>query len=765
MTQLTPVKTETTPTTTLHIKPIDDESILAEQFRLVRYVLPDNFAYSKSKHKWARMHNSLKENLNAPYKVYTHDTLDGSNCWAIYVLYSRDHDSKTAKEIPEIIFEDEALPGRELTFNEPEHHVLVKLLQIAYFDSSKLRRGHFVGQDKCYIYAKRRGVNSRYHICLQINVRGDRHNNHVFYVYGQAKTLAKVKDVKPEYISRKTYFSISDVTEHGTQIREVKSSAVLNTSPLYEQRTFSGSNTQLKFHHAQDDIEKGRGYLIDVFIRNFVTYLRSFNFNVEHIEREFHEYDRGAASDFKLPVHQLERVLLYDARFQRSESLKNWENQLESQFPDLDFQWIDELDETLDEPVIIFQDAEARAFQSDRPLHGINDPHEIYYRRYPGVPKQFVNVNVNSPEKNTNQDDYLDYFVDPAGADQVEMILNQLFLKDTLLQQRNVRDRLPLAPEQIMFVHKENRGKGEEKQGYEIALYFDNGQAHFLDIRTSLDDRKQFYDYVDALGIDWDEHYEEMEGRHGKSAKHKEITSYDVIVGPGFFVEIGDPDEALLYEYETIIERLEEYRDRHEIDDLKLAHRYDEIIDDQHLSEDWLIMQGYLADPDERHHKIPATKKHARALELYQAFKAYDRFLDSLKRRYDSLSFGDLISESDIAEQINELFGSSHKLRNHYKKIDRFRGPRESDVIPVYRGIWYTDDLRYVVGDSNAMNSSQATANRVRQFIVYEGNEAFNIASMLEAMSVQFVRLRQYTVYPYYFHLISLYIDNYARYT
>jgi hypothetical protein len=70
------------------------------------------------------------------------------------------------------------------------------------------------------------------------------------------------------------------------------------------------------------------------------------------------------------------------------------------------------------------------------------------------------------------------------------------------------------------------------------------------------------------------------------------------------------------------------------------------------------------------------------------------------------------------------------------------------------------DDMRYVVGDTNGMNSVQARAHRVRRFVVYQGAEAFDIRSMLDAMSVKFVRLKQYTVYPYYFHLIDLYIDN-----
>ncbi|MEO0565740.1 MAG: hypothetical protein AAF125_26770, partial [Chloroflexota bacterium] len=69
---------------------------------------------------------------------------------------------------------------------------------------------------------------------------------------------------------------------------------------------------------------------------------------------------------------------------------------------------------------------------------------------------------------------------------------------------------------------------------------------------------------------------------------------------------------------------------------------------------------------------------------------------------------------------------------------------------------------RYVVGANSPMNFTQHQAHRVRQFLAYQGN--FSIDPMLAAMSVTFIRHNQYTVYPYYFHLIDVYIDNIARY-
>jgi hypothetical protein len=46
-----------------------------------------------------------------------------------------------------------------------------------------------------------------------------------------------------------------------------------------------------------------------------------------------------------------------------------------------------------------------------------------------------------------------------------------------------------------------------------------------------------------------------------------------------------------------------------------------------------------------------------------------------------------------------------------------------------------------------------------------EGEGHFDPQEHLAAMAVQFVRPRQYTVLPYYFHLIDLYVDTVLRYT
>ena len=752
-------KKATARTTTIRIEPPIDFQQLEERYQLVRYVLPEPMLYSKDKFKFGRLHNLLKEQIDAPYRSFTHDYLDGARRWAVYVLYPRKKDQ--TEEHPVIQFEGSKLSSRELKFHEPKLHILIKLLQVNYFRSSdNTNQNRFVGQDKCYIYARRRSEEtSKYHVCLEIEMKGDTQDENTFYVSGQARTFAKQEKLDLSYADLHTYYTLSEIRDGLIIFRQVKRSEVSSTSNLYERSTFSGSRTTLDFHD-QDDVEQSRGYLVDTFIKGFVHHLSQFGFRVEHIQREFQRHDESEVEEFELPVKLLNTVYVYDARLRHHHDLITYLAEFQKQFSELTFQVVDGVTADCALPVLVFEDCEAKAFKEGMPLQGQNDPHEQMYRELPSVAKQFINVNGNEPEKGSPGADYLEYELELPNEHQRSMTLNQLFLKDLILRGRDVTTRLPLAPINLVFVHRENQGRGQKKQEYEVATYFEGNTVRFLNL-SDLGDRNAFYDLMDKLGVDWENCYDQLRARYKKSNDGEDLNTYDVIVGPGLFVDIEDAHEALLYEYEEILRRIDAYNQSFPLDELKLAAHYDTLIEDRTLSEDMLLMRGYIQKPKPL--SMPKNKKHREAVELYYALQEYDAFLDELKSRYETITFGTLTNEESLMERIRSIFQFETRrgLRDLYKLTGKFAGVREENVIPIYKGIWYMpDDLRYVVGDTYGMNSVQARAHRVRRFAVYQGAEKFDIRSMLNAMSVKFVRLKQYTVYPYYFHLIDLYIDN-----
>jgi len=753
-------KRATARTTTIQIIPPSDMTLLKTQYQLVRYVLPDAFVFSQEKNdKFARLHNEIKEQLDAPYKVYIYDKMDNTKRWAVYVLFPRSSLEAKAASYQQLQVDNATLPSRVVDFDDPklELHVLVKLLQIAYFrreDNSNKHR--FVGQDKCFVYARRRSDKSdKYHICLEIELKGDKDDIHVFSVYGRARTFARDDKFDPKYANRNVYYSLIDIRDDLVMFSQVKRSQVPTTRPLYVQRTFEGSRTTLDYHSSRDDeVEQSRGYLVDTFIKGFAQYLTHFGFEVEHIARSFTKFEEGAASTFKLPINLLGKVYVRDVRFEKQHPLSSYIEPFQKAFRGLEFEVIDQVSPDCEVPVLVIEDCQARAFEEGMPLHGQSDPHRQFYEEMPGVAKQFINVNDNDLYEGIGLGEYLSYEVTILEETQILVTMNQLFLKDLLLRGREITKRLPFGSDNLIFIHRENRKRGTHKQEYEVALYFENNVAHLLDLRVH-EDREKFYRMAEHFGVDAE--YDDLRKHHNKEDEDR--NSYDAIIGPGLCLEIADANESLLYEYEEIIRRIDSAKSPLELDELKLAHRYNDLVAERTLTEDWLLMRGLIQTPPLAK---PKNRKEQEALELYQGLHRYDQYLDQLKSRYDAISFRELTTRDELEGPIAEIFESIRKLHNLYKRIGMFGGIREAEVIPVYQGIWHSDGSRYVIGDTNAMNDTQPRAHRVRQFVNFKG--ILDINHMLELMSVQFVRLNQYTVRPFYFHLIDMYIENVLQY-
>ena len=511
----------------------------------------------------------------------------------------------------------------------------------------------------------------------------------------------------------------------------------------------------MDYHSSRgDEIEQSRGYLVDTFIRGFSHYLTNFGFEVEHVSREFTKFDEGVTSTFELPVDLLKKVDVLDARFEKGHPLAIYLDPFKAAFPTLEFEVVDHVDPDHEFPILVIEDCQAKAFEEGMPLYGRTDPHRQLYEEVPGVPKQFINVNENDVYEGADLDGYLNYEAVEPDKREVSVALYQLFLKDVLLCGRSAGGRIPVTQGAFVFIHRENRQHGDRTHEYEVALFFENDTVRFLNLRA-LEDREKFYTMAEQFGVEVE--FDRLRKEHDKQDQDRK--SYDAIVGPGLCMEIVEANESLLYEYEEIIRRIESTRTPLDLDDFRLAHRYDDLVNSPSLSYEWLLMRGYIQTPPL---DKPRKQDAKDALDLYWALHRYDEYLEQLKNRYAAISFRELTTNDELEAPIADFFGSIRRLHNLYKKLEMFAGTREAEVIPVYQGIWHTEDLRYVIGDTNAMNDTQPRAHRVRQVVIYRG--APDMKLILDWMSVRFVRLNQYTVRPFQFHLIDMYIDNVLQY-
>lgn len=82
---------------------------------------------------------------------------------------------------------------------------------------------------------------------------------------------------------------------------------------------------------------------------------------------------------------------------------------------------------------------------------------------------------------------------------------------------------------------------------------------------------------------------------------------------------------------------------------------------------------------------------------------------------------------------------------------------RTTESKTALEGIYFSETENiYTVGE-RSMNMSMDKSVKIRRLHYYKKPDNFKIDELLQTLSVQFVRNKQYTVYPYFFDLLNLY--------
>jgi hypothetical protein len=471
----------------------------------------------------------------------------------------------------------------------------------------------------------------------------------------------------------------------------------------------------------------------------------------------------------QLPLFLLNSIAVFDNRLSRALPLQYYLEVFTQFMPGLRFTAVTALSQARNGGVLVIQDYTKEDFEQGGILVGQADPYLDLYRTYPELPKQSINVNANKSADSARAA-YLDYPalepVDKGFKLKLEVALSQLYLKDVLRYGRSVRERLPLAPTGFVFMRKERYFPFQPP--YETLLSFENDALHFLDLRDPIQ-RQKGEALLAQLGVDWEEMYEKMCRKYRKTGEHdgdKELMNYDVIVGPGLFIELEDLNERVLYNYNEIIRRQAAVDMALPVESLKLLPHYDAIRKASLPSLSELHERGLLED-----RARPKSYSEAEAIKFYRQLEAYDAFLDDLQQFHPEISFNEL-TQGERLEEILSIFDiqpdkhglySRRQIKSYYQRQGWFSSDKAKDV-HMYEGIWYDNHNCYMVGSSQPMNQQQPRAYLIRRFDVYQGADHFDIQPLLLATSVQFVRFNQYTVYPYAFHLMDLYVESVLRF-
>jgi len=758
-------KQHTAKTTTLVVERPQTYALLEARFQLVRYLIPDALRHRGNPTDFGRVHNTVRDQLDYPYRSFQHDKLDGAKNekWAIYVLYPR------GAQISELVlswFRDEPLPRREIAFSDLPLHVLLKLLAFRFFRDDKTHR--FVGQDKCYVYARPGGKDSNFHYCVEIELSGAPANTEgaptqEFRVIPHARCFGKAT---PPFRPGWAFFGKRPVGSRFLFLH-LKSEAVEQEPTVYSLVTLPGKRAQVKYHDLRD-VNAGKGKIVFDFTQQFIANLKEVGI-VAHLRgRTFTLAPLSKTANIE--VQQLKEVGTYDNRLRRTHSLDDYVDLFQGMYPALRFVALEDMRRAPQGGVIVLLDATAEDFKEDGILFGQTDPYPVLYREHPNVPKHSINVNSNDPDA-LEGGDYLDYSLiqlpDKEYARNLAVVLSELYLKCAIIH-GTAHFPLPFLPDELAFVRRGRFG-GET---ITTALWFAEHQLHYADLGDPTQSGA-FYELLEKWGVDWDEQYDKLLAERKRISEHgsvKDLPAFDIIVGRDLFVAIEDLAERILYEYDAIEQRhQEQYSIAYPINHFQLAPQYDRIQQERStlLPLEQMVQQGLLDGS-----KKPTSKNAQQSQAFYRQLLEYDAFLGEVAVTHPVLSYQELTG-GEWRERIARIFGSKttsegkyHRklITGIYNDLGMFLSERAENV-RLYQGIWYDDTNAFLVGSPTSMDlRGQARAHLVRRFHIMQGSSHFDKEQLLATMGVLFVRYKQYTVSPYYFHLIDLYVENVLRY-
>lgn len=779
-------KENTFATSTFYITKPETYEKLEEQYTLVRYLIPTSFAEKSKKERYKLLHVELRGQLFVPYRTFDYDELDGAYRHVIYALYPKNAESTS---ITLSFLSNDALEHKRIGFHQMSTFNLIKLLQADYFNTYP----HFASMGDYFIHAKPSGKD--WHICLEISIHGATQNitadkkeekYQKFWVTGQAKYFTRPQEHPNDYQKTRFPYYSREIRDGYIIFKQLTPDQIdQHRDELFYQYSKKSHPARLVYH-AQNKTKllPSRGLLLHQFTTAFVERLQTLGINAQIKHRNWTQYTPPKHAK-SLPRH-LKQIHLFDNRQNKAtHSITSYQSLLAEHYGDYEFSVIQTIEEAECQPVLIIQDTNSDDYEEGGVLFGHVDPYKQIYRKYQDTPKQSINVNVNGQEdfKGT-QDAYLSYpmisltdiseedededeeengVTETTWAIQFQVSLYQLYLKNVVINQKKVSEYLPISGNlkalmNYIYIRKQTY-KGTS---YHVAVRVADDHLKFYDLRDP-EQKVIFSEVTQVWGYDWLD-IEDMlyQKYHKKREEGQEVRDYDLILMPKRAVELETVDETVIYKYSELERRLGTRSARQPVDQLFLMPHYDKLREKGMLSYEDLEALGLLGG------RKPDGRSETASVKFWKSLQEYDELLEEVSTSQSRITYDEFVSMR--RNEIGRIFKfkknkkgeyNTNPLLKFYKLIWDVHGFKSDDV-QMSKGIWYDlADLAYTVGDVNGFKNAQDKANLVRRFDVLYGDKAeFNLEELLEATAVQFIRYRQYTVYPYPFYLIEKYIQD-----
>jgi hypothetical protein len=733
---------------TIDREAIDWETV-QENWHVVRYDMPHS--HKGDRYYYPRMHNWYKRTSDYPCYLHTYGP-------HLYVKY--DH----SDEIMSLSYQGRPLRHSNVDVRDEEMLPwIMKLLLADYFQ----RDGRFVSNAHFFLWAT---ADKDFVTGLEIKLNHNwRENENEFVISDQAARLRRLRPSDFEKINEwrrkhRIYYGrfYTDGMAVFKQLKPDQLTRAQLDEGIYE--LFQGSRTNrasLTFHSVKSlqDLEQTRSYLLNRFIDRFVTYLnrQGLPFQQKILQmRPMHTKPAREMRERQLPFRQ-KQIYIVDDRINASrkpddkfaERFREEANKA-IEGHDALFAIKSEADLQPGDWVLRIQDYEGDEFDPETGiLRDWEDGKADFYARYPRAVKQSLTVNSNT-EKRQKQakrkkrrtwtaEEYLDYSVPSARElkTKLEVCRNQLQLKDAIMFPEDVRARLPQVDMMMDLIFL-----------YDGALvHFDGCNLQFMPVVNNIEEASAFikaktgWDLIaDILLPSADRYYYDYTRR---STAIEDSTKRPFIISRDFIWEIWEGDARVVHEDDVIRERLEA------------------------LEEAVLIKKFYPSQPIQDNDLFTAAQLRAYAQFLDQHVREAVISYRDLKDRYGKHikdERGQMIVKDGGFYQV---LGISRETK--YRRYLReclglpYKSVREGSLFPVYKGIWYDPRTsHYVAGVKDANPQEQERGHTLRKIVVHQGKHGpVRLQEQVEGvffpmLEVNFVRYRNYTVYPFPFNLIEI---------
>ena len=671
---------------------------LQEKYQLFTLEVPDSFRFLQDKNKFAKLHNTYKEQLNLPYYFYSF--AQPKAC--IFVLVDKSENSVSSISLSFDFLKGEKVTAQEKNITDlctkSNLHILAKL-----FLSSWYHKAHRTCQgDFFYIHSK---DDKQKLTALLVKIQESKGEFEITSEASYLKQLDSKFDSK--YINFHNYFEQVQGTRYLRQLKQseveqrLKNNQNLNT--IFRDTTtqdaknlkFKPQRPSIKWydsHKTDTNVFQGcRSELLRNFQNELVAYYNEvfgegvaeqrshFMTEIVPIEQFGKESKKGRVKGYGfnektgegtgLYLKLLDEIGVLDLRQKdvpnpNKNNFQDYIDLLNKQYKklyEISFSEIkkEELANT-SKPVLVLQDVEKQIFDEGGFLLGYDDQkREIYQEFARKIPMQTLNINLNKADDFNSADTYFEYgiFKFEDYKHRLDVCLNELLLKKYII------DKLPIFNETniyaslpCLFSLKPLR-KDFAYMYQNTFMYVDNEyvlQFLNLDNKEGKDKRNEF---LKNRNIDWFEFEKQFAERNYTRNENGQNKTY---------------------------QKNGETKDKHE---------------------------------------------------------------ESIKRTHFVFAKDLVLAIEETEERV--LFDTEATQKTESQRIIASKTALE--------GIYFSETENiYTVGEKS-MGMSMDKSIKIRRLHYYQKHDNFKINDLLQTLSVQFVRNKQYTVYPYFFDLLNLY--------